>query len=133
MTKNNPELPQELVTSHGKEVYSTKFRYQNRAMLASYCPKKGKTVILLSTMHEIGEISEDKTKKPQMIIDYNRTKSGVDTMDKLVRTYTVRRQTRRWPVAVFYNIIDTSALNAYRYRLIHVVRSLETFRFPKIV
>jgi hypothetical protein len=53
-------------------------------------------------MHEIGEISEDKSKKAQMIIDYNRTKSGVDTMDKLVRTYTVKRQTRRMLVAVFF-------------------------------
>lgn len=111
--KNKSELPQELVTPHGRQVYSTKFGFQNQAMLASYCPKKGKTVTLLSTMHDTGEICENEKNKPQIIIDYNNTKSGVDTMDKLVRTYTVKRQTRRWPVTIFYDTIDISALNAY--------------------
>ncbi|KAF2893121.1 hypothetical protein ILUMI_13052 [Ignelater luminosus] len=64
-------------------------------------------------MHDSGQISETEKKKPQMIIDYDKTKSGVDIMDKLVRKYTVKRQTRRWPVTVFYNMIDISALNAY--------------------
>lgn len=64
-------------------------------------------------MHESGDIFDDEKKKPQIIIDYNKTKSGVDTMDKLVQTYTVKRQTRRWPVAIFYDMIDISALNAY--------------------
>ncbi|KAL6458302.1 hypothetical protein MHYP_G00335330 [Metynnis hypsauchen] len=34
-------------------------------------------------------------------------------MDQMVRKYTVRSGTRRWPVAVFYNLIDISALNAH--------------------
>ncbi|XP_071056574.1 piggyBac transposable element-derived protein 4-like [Onthophagus taurus] len=111
--KNKPELPQELVTPRHRELYSTIFGYQKKAMLAAYCPKKGKLVTLLSIMHDIGKISNDKKKKPQIILDYNKTKSGVDTMDKLLRTYTVKRQTRRWPVTIFYNMIDVSALNAY--------------------
>lgn len=111
--KNRPELPQEMVSSHGRNVYSAKFGYQNNAIIVSYCPKKGKIVTLLSTMHESGDISNGDKQKPQMIIDYNQTKSGVDTMDKLVRTYTVKRQTRRWPMAIFYNMVDISALNAY--------------------
>ncbi|KAF2882634.1 hypothetical protein ILUMI_23533 [Ignelater luminosus] len=85
--KNKPELLQELVTTLGRDVYSTKFGYQDKAMLASYCQKKGKIVTLLLTMHDSGQISETEKKKPQMIIDCNKTMSGVDTMDKLVRTY----------------------------------------------
>ncbi|ROL50779.1 hypothetical protein DPX16_15023 [Anabarilius grahami] len=34
-------------------------------------------------------------------------------MDQMVREYTVRTGTRRWPVAVFYNMIDMAALNAH--------------------
>lgn len=66
--------------------------------------KKGKIVILLSTMHETGEICENDQNKPQILIDYNNTKSGVDTMGKLVRTYTAKRQTRIWPVTVLLSL-----------------------------
>ena len=55
----------------------------------------------------------NETKKPQMILDYNATKEGVDTADQLLHTYTVKRGTRRWPMVLFYNMIDVSALNAY--------------------
>ncbi|KAF2885897.1 hypothetical protein ILUMI_20276 [Ignelater luminosus] len=99
--KNKPELPQELVTTRGRDVYSTKFDYQDKAILASYCPKKGKIITLLLTMHDSGQISETEKKKPQMIIDYNKIMLGVDTMDKLVRTSTVKRQTEKCPVTVF--------------------------------
>ncbi|KAF2899600.1 hypothetical protein ILUMI_06574 [Ignelater luminosus] len=92
--KNKPEIPQELVT-RGRDVYSTKFGYQDKTMLAFYCSKKGKIVALLLTVHDSSQISETEKKKPQMIIDYNKRMSGVDTMDKLVRTYTVKRQTKR--------------------------------------
>ena len=34
-------------------------------------------------------------------------------MDQMVRCYSTKRMTRRWPVAVFYNMIDVSALNAF--------------------
>jgi len=48
-----------------------------------------------------------------MILDYNATKGGVDTADQMLQTYTCKRMTRRWPTAIFYNIIDISALNAF--------------------
>uniref|UniRef100_A0A3Q4HYJ5 PiggyBac transposable element-derived protein domain-containing protein n=1 Tax=Neolamprologus brichardi TaxID=32507 RepID=A0A3Q4HYJ5_NEOBR len=51
--------------------------------------------------------------KPNTVTLYNTTKCGVDVMDQMVREYTVRRGTGRWPVAVFYNMIDMAALNAH--------------------
>ncbi|KAF2902881.1 hypothetical protein ILUMI_03302 [Ignelater luminosus] len=111
--KNKLELPQKLVTTRGRDVYSTKFGYQDKVMLASYWPKKEKIATLLPIVHDSGQISETEKKKMQMIIDYNKTKSGVDTMHKLARTYIVKRKTRRWSVTVFYNMIDISVLNAY--------------------
>ncbi len=48
-----------------------------------------------------------------MILLYNKTKIGVDMMDQMVDDYISRRQTRRWPMRIFYNIIDIAALNAY--------------------
>ena len=37
---------------------------------------------------------------------YNKTKSGVDITDQMARQYTVKAGARRWPMAVFYNILD---------------------------
>ena len=48
-----------------------------------------------------------------MILDYNASKGGVDTSDQMLRTYTCKRKTRRWPIAIFSNMLDISALNAY--------------------
>ena len=41
------------------------------------------------------------------------TKNGVNILEKMIRTYTCTRMTRRWPVSLFYNMIDVSAVNAY--------------------
>ena len=34
-------------------------------------------------------------------------------MDKMLLTYTVKRKTSRWPLTLFYNILDVSALATY--------------------
>ncbi|KAK7893479.1 hypothetical protein WMY93_022631 [Mugilogobius chulae] len=41
------------------------------------------------------------------------SKCGVDTLDQMARKYTVKGATRRWPLAVFYNILDLAAINAW--------------------
>ncbi|KAL6481297.1 hypothetical protein MHYP_G00093770 [Metynnis hypsauchen] len=43
----------------------------------------------------------------------NTTKCGVDVMDQMVQEYSMRAGTQRWPVTVFYNMIDMAALNAH--------------------
>lgn len=112
--KNRVELPPELVVTKGRDALSSKFAFHNDGMLVSYCPKKGKVVLLMSSMHDQAGIDEgNPKKKPVMILDYNATKGGVDTSDQMLRTYTCKRMTRRWPIAIFSNMLDISALNAY--------------------
>ena len=83
-------------------------------MIASYRPQKDCVVNMLSTMHSLPEIASNYAKKkPEIILYYNSTKSGVDILDRMVRTYTCKRMTRRWTVTLFYNMIDVSAVNAY--------------------
>ena len=55
-------------------------------------------------------VADDKN-KPEIITYYN-TKSGVDILDKLVRTYSCRRATARWTAAFFFNLVDIAAYNA---------------------
>lgn len=49
--------------------------------------------------------------KPEIILFYNETKGGVDTIDQLASTYTIRRRTRRWPMTVFGNLVDLAGLS----------------------
>lgn len=112
--RNKPELPSEFLSARGREVFSTKFAFSELATLVSYVPRRNRTVLLLSTRHSTPEIdSRRKDGKPQVILDYNRTKGGVDNLDKLLAAYSCRRMTERWPVALFHNILDVSAYNAY--------------------
>lgn len=41
-----------------------------------------KAVILLSIMHDLPELDET-TRKPEIILSYNKIKGAVDTMDKM--------------------------------------------------
>lgn len=50
--------------------------------------------------------------KPDIVNFYNKTKGGVDTFDQLCHTYTTSRKTRRWPLRVFYGILDQCAVNS---------------------
>ncbi|ROL44851.1 Retrotransposon-like protein 1 [Anabarilius grahami] len=83
------------------------------ATLTAYAPKRKKTVYILSSMHSVIQTDNTTKRKPNTVTLYNTTKCGVDVMDQMVREYTVRTGTRRWPVAVFYNMIDMAALNAH--------------------
>lgn len=40
--------------------------------------------------------------KPETVEFYNKTKSGVDVMDKLLGWYRTHRRTNRWPLAFFF-------------------------------
>ena len=83
-------------------------------MIVSYCPKRNKIVNLLNTLHSEPDVDTSKEKrKPEVTLTYNETKAGVDTMDQMTRNYSCKRKTRRWPLLVFYNMLDISAINAY--------------------
>src|SRR5208282_4088266 len=42
----------------------------------------------------------------------NKTKGGVDVVDKMVHGYACRRATRRWPMTYFFNLIDQAGVAA---------------------
>ena len=56
----------------------------------------------------VGNFSEEKA-KPESVIYYNNTNS-VDILDQWA--YSFKGGMRRWPVAVFYNILDLAGINA---------------------
>ena len=50
---------------------------------------------------------------PYSIQFYNKTKFGVDMTDQMARKYTVKSSSRRWPLQIFFKILDLAAINAW--------------------
>lgn len=112
--KNKRELPPEFVNTKPRPVNSSMFGFQENITIVSYVPKKYKNVILASSMHHSSEIDESTAEKckPEIITFYNATKGGVDTVDELCATYNVARNTRRWPMVIFYSLMNLAGINS---------------------
>lgn len=44
--------------------------------------------------------------KPNIFLHYNKTKSTIDTSDELLKEYTTKKNTNRWPKSMFYHLSD---------------------------
>ena len=113
MRYNRKEVPRELLKDRQREEKSSIFCFDRELTLVSYVPKKRKAVVLLSSMHHDKAINEENDKKPEIIIHYNETKSGVDNLDHLCRLYSCKRKIRRWPMILWFNMLDCAAIAAY--------------------
>ncbi|XP_035768532.1 piggyBac transposable element-derived protein 4-like [Neolamprologus brichardi] len=111
--RNKPELPPALVSKMNRARFSSKFAFTETHALVSYHPRKQKNVLLMSTLHRDAVLSTRDDKRPKIIEDYNRNKGGVDNLDKATSVYTCKRKTARWPLVVFYNILDVSVYNSF--------------------
>ena len=98
---------------------STVFGFQLDAMIASYCPKTNRVVNMLSTMHSQPEIESTSDQKPSIILFHNKTKGDVGTLNRMLRSYSIKRMTRRWPLVLFHNMIDVSTINAFMQGINH--------------
>lgn len=88
-----------------------KFLFSDKITLCHFTDKPGKSVILLSSLHHGPNI--DDNGKPDIVNYYNETKAGVDTLDQIVRFFTVRRKSLRWPMTIFYNLLDIVGYNSF--------------------
>ena len=111
MNRIRREMPP--CTKAQMERFSSKVLRAGEATLTIYQGKPRKNVSLLSTMHQTVSTDNGPKKMPETVSHYNSTKYGVDVMDQMARLYSVKGGTRRWPVAVFYNILDLAAINAH--------------------
>lgn len=84
-----------------------------RAMLVSYQCKKNKNVLLMSSMHSRPSIGTHEKKKPEIVEYYNSNKCGVDVVDQMTRLYSTKTPCRRWPMAVWCNMLDIAGINSW--------------------
>lgn len=114
MRKDKRQIPAEFKICKGRETHSSIFGFQQDATLVSYVTKKGKCVILLSTMHNDDAIDKETgdAKKPEIITFYNQTKGAVDVVDEMAANYSTARKTNRWPLVIFYSILNVASINS---------------------
>ena len=88
---------------------------ESSCTLSVYQCKKNKNVSILSTYHRHVTVpdAENPKKKPDTVLTYNKTKVGVDVLDQMLKLYSTKPASRRWPVHVFSNILDMGLLNAW--------------------
>ena len=93
--KNRKKRPAEFVSTKNRKKCTTLCGVQKEAMIALYCPKKGKVFTLLITLHsDKGTELLAPEKKSEVISYCSATKDSVD-MDQMERWFTFKRKTRR--------------------------------------
>lgn len=112
MKKNKREIPPNFLPAKKREVGTALYGFTKDLTLLSYAGRKGKSTILISSMHHSKD-HDPLTNKPAIISFYNLTKGGVDSLDEKCSKSTTRRRTQRWPMAIFFRIIDICCNNAY--------------------
>lgn len=112
MRKNKPHIPMELLEDKDRECGKSVAVFDANITLISYKAKRNKNVFLLSSMHSTNAINPT-TLKPEIVHVYNSTKGAVDTFDQMAQNMCCNRKTRRWPLCVFYNMMNIAAVNSY--------------------
>ncbi|XP_043257548.1 piggyBac transposable element-derived protein 4-like [Colletes gigas] len=114
--KDKRDLPKSMVHTYSRQRFSCDCLYTTNLTLVSYIPKPRKCIVLLSSSchhHEHSVSGPEDNYKPEIISYYNSTKNGVNTFNALLREYSCRRATRRWPLSLFLNYVDMAAYNAF--------------------
>ena len=112
--KNCRELSPQMTQTMPSNLYHSRFMWHDKsnALFVNYQAKLKKSICLLSTMHSAPDVdTESPNRKPCVILFYNKNKVGVDCFDQMTRLYTTRSASRRWPLAVWGNILDIAAIN----------------------
>ncbi|XP_026471320.1 uncharacterized protein LOC113375604, partial [Ctenocephalides felis] len=105
MRANKRELP--------KAAKLTKDKMPRYSTMTIYKSKPNKKVSVQSSRHKFVKIDKSNKKMlPDTIEFYNKMEYGVDMTDQMSRKYTVKSSLRRWPLQIFFNILDLAAINA---------------------
>ncbi|XP_029007165.1 piggyBac transposable element-derived protein 3-like [Betta splendens] len=110
--ENHREIPQSAKQTDRKRLTTQVFSTTGAALTAYACTRRT-SVHVLSSMHSVVHTENAPKRKPNTVALYSSTRCGADAMEQMLRNYSVRAATRRWPVAVFYYMIDMAALNAH--------------------
>ncbi len=94
-------------------LHESRFYSNGSLTLVQYQTKQHKAVVLLSSLHKGALCQTTCKKKPESVLYYNKSKCGVDMLDSMCRQMSTKAASRRWTLAVFFNILDFAAINAW--------------------
>ena len=94
-------------------LFSSNLYKSENCTLTVYKSKPKIKVLLLNTKHTGVRIEGNYKRVPETITFYNKTKYGVDVVDQMARKYSVKAGSFRWPLQVFFNILDLTVINAW--------------------
>lgn len=86
------------------------FGFQDKATISSYILKKWEFAV---NNDYIDNTIDSTTGQSDLIIDCNKTKGGVDTVDKMCAAYNCARSSRRWPMVIYYSALNIAGINAF--------------------
>lgn len=110
--KNNRSVPKVALETRERRRKDTRVFYDETGLaLVSFWDKGSSPVLLIDTLHRSVPTPQEGTKCIS-VLEYNRTKSGVDISDKRTRSFSCKRKCRRWPFAIMANMIDIAGNNA---------------------
>uniref|UniRef100_A0A0K2TIZ0 Putative LOC100166252 [Acyrthosiphon pisum] n=1 Tax=Lepeophtheirus salmonis TaxID=72036 RepID=A0A0K2TIZ0_LEPSM len=118
LRNNKKEIPPEFLNVKNKQNLGSMFGFNGKLTLVPFiqnCKNKKKHVILVSSMHHESnsDLDTDVIKKTEIIYFYNSTKVGVDIVDQMVSNYSSSRSSRRWPLTIFFSLINIASVNSY--------------------
>jgi hypothetical protein len=98
-------------------------------------------VLMLSTHHKVDDmvdVQNDRgpnqppvVKKPQVVLDYNVGKCGVDTVDQLRQYYAMQRKSmKNWPSLAWW-LIDICIINSYTLWCLDTKADITQFDFRR--
>ena len=112
LRSNRREVPAAAKTVKNRQKGDTVHFYNENITMCSFWDKKNCPVLLLSSFHRFQpNFTEGKS---EIVHFYNATKSGVDNLDKLTRTYRCQRKCRRWPYGVYFTLVDVACIAALK-------------------
>lgn len=91
-------------------------RFKKKCMIMKWKDKRD--VYLASTVHDDNLLEVEKrkiiTKKPEVVIDYNKKMGGVDLSDGIIVAYsTARKRQKKYYKKVFLHLLDIICLNSF--------------------
>jgi hypothetical protein len=104
MRKNSKELP-DIINHKQKQHESLFYEDEKGSLLSINQCKKDKNVINIAW--------ESWNSNPKTFLDYNKSNVGVNSVYQMTRQYSVCAASTRWPVCVFYNIINLTIINSW--------------------
>lgn len=116
LKSNRQGIPEAIKSVTERDDLSVKYAYCDdiKSLLVSYVVKKKrgwKNVLVLSSMHRSVSITKDACGKPDVIVFYDHTKSGVDVMDQIAGCFSTRFKSHRWTMNVLSYVLDTVRTN----------------------